>query len=126
VHGGSIGGVTHALTRTHGLQMAGLPALGAATHYLYVCSTGALSNASGCGPAANQLTRRAAFVVLSAGLNAPQPPPAASDEARNLDGDGVFVSREPTIAQGREFDDLLDWGAIHLLANRMVLAGRLP
>lgn len=126
VHGGRIGGVDHALTRANGLQMATLPALAAAPHYLYVCSTGEAVDARGCGPAANQLTRRAAFVLLSAGMNAPLPPPAGGDEARNLDGDGVFVAHEASAEPGREFDDLVHWAAIHAIANRLLLAGRLP
>ena len=121
VHGGTIAGVEHALTRANGLQMAGLAALGAASHYLYVCTSGAAAGTD-CGPAANQLTRRAAFLLLSAGPNGALVPAAASDEARNLDGDAVFVAREP----GPDFDDLLLWGAIHQLVNRMLVAGRLP
>ena len=69
--GSSVGGVANPLTRIAGMRTATLPALGAAPHYLYICSTGAAASASGCGPAANQLTRRAAFVLLSLGANAP-------------------------------------------------------
>ena len=126
VHGGAIGGTAHALTRADGLRMATLPALGAAAHYLYVCAAAEAVDAKGCGPAANQLTRRAAFVLLSAGRNAPLAPPPGGGEARNLDGDGVFVAHEPRSEAGREFDDLLHWGAIHALSHRMLLAGRLP
>ena len=35
-------------------------------HFLFICASGAASSATSCGPAANQLTRRAAFVLLSA------------------------------------------------------------
>ncbi|HUP98637.1 MAG TPA: prepilin-type N-terminal cleavage/methylation domain-containing protein [Usitatibacter sp.] len=122
VHGGAIAGVENALTRANGLQVAGLPALGAAPHYLMVCSTGAAASAGSCGPAANQLTRRAAFVLVSTGPNGGLVAAPASDEARNLDGDLVFVARE----QSDEFDDLLQWTAIHQLVNRMLVAGRLP
>lgn len=127
VFGGSaVNGVANPLTRANGLQAATLSGLGAASHYLFICSEGGAANASGCGPAASQLTRRAAFVLLSLGLNAGQAPRPGSDEARNLDGDAVFVSHEPSAVAGREFDDSLQWGAIHLVINRMVLAGRLP
>lgn len=126
VHGGTVNGVAHALTRADGMQMATLPALAAAPHYLHVCATGAGVDGSGCGPAANQLTRRAAFVLLSAGLNAARTAPAGSDEARNLDGDGVFVSHEAVAGPAGEYDDLLHWGAIHAVAHRLLLAGRLP
>ena len=127
VFGGiAVNGVMNPLTRTNGLQAATLQGLGAAGHYLYICADGATANSAGCGPAANQLTRRAAFVLLSPGLNAAQAPRPGSDEARNLDGDGVFVAHEASAVPGREFDDIVQWGAIHLVINRMVLAGRLP
>jgi len=122
VFGGAINGVSRALTRANGMQMATLQGLGAAPHYLFVCSSGALANASGCGPAASQATRRAAFVLLSTGLNGALDPAAGGDEARTLDGDAVFVSHEAA----PDFDDVLHWGAIHLVINRMVVAGRLP
>jgi hypothetical protein len=64
-------------------------------------------------------------VVLSNGPNAPLAAPGA-DEAHNLDADGVFVARDPSIGAGDSFDDLLQWGAIHLVVHRMVSAGRLP
>ena len=127
VFGGlAVNGVMNPLTRANGLRSATLSGLGAASHYLYICAEGAAASAAGCGPAANQLTRRAAFVLLSLGLNAAETPPPGSDEARNVDGDAVFVSHEASTAPGREFDDILQWGAIHLVINRMVLAGRLP
>lgn len=122
----SINGVARPLTRTNGMQAATLPALGAEPHYLFICATGAAANASGCGPASSQLTRRAAFVLLSAGANAFATPPPGSDEARNLDGDGVFVSREHSNRPGDEFDDIVQWTAVHLVVNRLILAGRLP
>jgi type II secretory pathway pseudopilin PulG len=124
--GPAINGIAQPLTRTNGLQAATLPALGAASHYLFICSTGALADGSGCGPGANQLTRRAAFVLFSTGANAIEAPAAGSDEARNLDGDPVFVSREFSSRPGEEFDDIVQWVAIHILINRMVVAGRLP
>jgi prepilin-type N-terminal cleavage/methylation domain-containing protein len=127
VFGGvAVNGVMNPLTRANGLQSATLPGLGAAGHYLYICGDGGAASASGCGPAAGQLTRRAAFVLLSLGLNAGEVPRPASDEARNLDGDAVFVSHEAIATPGNEFDDILQWAAIHLVVNRMVLAGRLP
>ena len=122
VHGGAINGIANPLTRANGMQMATLAGLGAASHYLFVCTNGAAASGSGCGPASSQLTRRAAFVLLSTGLNGVADPAPGSDEARNLDGDAVFVSREAA----PDFDDLLDWGAIHTVVNRLVVAGRLP
>ena len=123
VHAGSINGVMHPLTRANGMQAATLPALGDAPNYLFVCAAGEGAGPGGCGPAGNQLTRRAAFVLISLGPNAHTPPPAGTDEARNLDGDASFVAREMR-ADG--FDDVVDWGSIHMVIHRLVAAGRLP
>jgi hypothetical protein len=124
--GASINGIAQPLTRANGMQAASLPALGAASHYLLICSRANAASRSDCGPAANQLTRRAAFVLVSAGANAVAIPPPGSDEARNLDGNGVFVSREFSSVAGDEFDDIVQWVAVHLVVNRLILAGRLP
>jgi prepilin-type N-terminal cleavage/methylation domain-containing protein len=124
--GAAINGVANPLTRANGMQAATLAGLGAAPHYLFICGSGAGVNGSGCGPAANQLTRRAAVVMLSLGANASAAPPAGSDELRNVDGDAVFVSHEASQAPGSEFDDLLLWIPIHAVINRLLVAGRLP
>jgi type II secretory pathway pseudopilin PulG len=121
-----VGGVANPLTRADGMRQATLAALGDAPHFLVVCGSGASATGSGCGPAANQLTRRAAFVLLSPGPNAPVRPAAGSDESRNQDGDGVFVSRESSGVAGHEFDDTLSWVPVNVLAARMIAAGRLP
>lgn len=122
VHGGrETGGVENALTRVNGLRLATMDAAGGAS-YLVICASGAAADTHGCGPATQQLTRRAAFVVFSAGPNAPHEPPRGSDEARNRDGDAVFVSRDP----GADYDDVFTWAPIHGLLARMVAAGRLP
>ncbi len=124
--GATVNGVANPLTRANGLQSATLPELAAAPHYLYICSTGSAATRSGCGPAANQLTRRAAFVLLSLGPNAATAPTPGSDEARNLAGDPVFVHRDPSVGGENAFDDLVHWVPIHLVVNRLIVAGRLP
>jgi prepilin-type N-terminal cleavage/methylation domain-containing protein len=124
--GRAIGGVTNPLTRADGMRQATLAALGEASGFLVICGAGAAATASGCGPAASQLTRRAAFVLLSLGPNAPATPGPGSDESRNLDGNAVFVSREASLREGNEFDDTLTWVPIPVLAGRLVSAGRLP
>ncbi|HEX3096934.1 MAG TPA: hypothetical protein VHQ02_04410 [Usitatibacter sp.] len=122
----SVNGTANPLTRTDGMRMATLAGLGAASHFLFICSAGREANASGCGPASRQLTRRAAFVILSLGPTATATPLPGSDEAKNLDGDAVFVSRESSSAPGLEFDDVLLWVPIHLVTHRLIAAGRLP
>ena len=126
VYTGTVNGVDNPLTRANGLQAATLAGLGNAPHYLFICASGTGVTASGCGPAANQLTRKAAFVLLSVGPNGADIPAPASDEGRNLDGDGVFVSHERSDLPGREFDDVVTWVPVHLLAGRLLAAGRLP
>ena len=123
--GAAVNGIDNPLTRTNGMQSATLAGLGAASHYLFICSSGQAASGSGCGPATNQLTRKAAFVVLSQGPNGHAVPDPASDEGRNAEGT-VFVYRESSTAAGREYDDLLLWVPVHLVVNRLLAAGRLP
>ncbi len=123
VHGAqSIGGVQNPLTRSNGVRLATLDALGQAPGFLVVCSSGAQVDARGCGPASSQLTRKAAFVLLSLGPNATAEPARGSDESRNVDGDAVFVSRD----NAADFDDLVTWASVNQLASRLVAAGRVP
>jgi hypothetical protein len=124
--GAAVNGITNPLTRANGLQDATLAGLAAAPRFLMICSTGREASASDCGPAGNQLTRRAAFLLLSLGPNAPATPATSSDEARNLAGNPVFVYRDPSDAPGNEFDDLVQWVPVHLVVNRLLVAGRLP
>ncbi len=126
VYGGTINGIDNALTRTDGMQAATLAGLGSAPHYLFICASGAAATSSGCGPASQQLTRRAAFLVLSLGPDGPATPAPASDEAKNLDGDAVFVAHERSQVAGAAFDDLVLWAPIHLVTHRLLVAGRLP
>lgn len=121
----AVNGVEQALTRANGLQAATLTGLGDAPHYLLICVSGSGVGPSSCGPAANQLTRRAAFVLHSAGANAPATPSPGSDEARNLDGDAVFVASEARSGVD-PFDDVVTWVPVGVLAARMLAAGRLP
>lgn len=51
---------------------------------------------------------------------------AGADELENSDGDGSFVSHDPSHASGNEFDDLLIWLPSSLLFSQMVAAGTLP
>lgn len=125
VYGGAVNGVAQALTRSNGLQAATLAAVGAQSHYLFVCASAAGAAAAGCGPASNQLTRRAAFVLLSTGANG-HADAAGPDEARNLAGDGTFVARDAGNDPRNPFDDVVQWAPVHMVVHRMLAAGRLP
>jgi len=59
-------------------------------------------------------------VLLSVGADASAAP--GGDSARNVDGSGIFVSREA----GPAFDDLVTWVPVPILASRLLAAGRLP
>ena len=124
--GDEVNGVANPLTRNNGMQSATLAGLGAAPHYLIICSSGAAATGTGCGPATSQLTRRAAFAILSLGANAGSAPAPGSDEARNLAGNPVFVHHEASDAPGNEYDDIVHWVPVHLVVNRLLIAGRLP
>ena len=115
-----VGGVTSPFTRANGLQASGLAAIGAASHFLFICVSGSPVAGGTCGPASNQLTRRAAFVLLSVGADASATP--GGDSARNVDGSGIFVARDA----GPAFDDLVTWVPVAILASRLMAAGRLP
>jgi type II secretory pathway pseudopilin PulG len=92
-----VNGVAHALTRDGGMQAATVAGLGAAPHYLLICASGSGVPAASCGPAANQLTRRAVLVVHSIGPDAENPS-----------------------------DDIVTWVPLPVLVSRMIAAGRLP
>lgn len=49
-----------------------------------------------------------------------------ADERENSDGDGSFVSHEPSAAVDNEFDDVVIWLPAPLLFSQMVDAGTLP
>lgn len=126
-NGEVLGGVANPFTRVNGMRAATLLSLGVAPDYLFICHAAAGATAADCGPVSNQLTRRAAFVVLSTGANGHRAPIPGSDEARNQDGSPVFVSRAgAAIGAPADFDDLLVWVPVATLASRMVTAGRLP
>jgi len=124
--GAAVNGVVNPLTRANGMQAATLAGLGAAPHYIFICSTGAAASGAGCGPAANQLTFRAAFVLLSLGPNANDTPAPGGDEARNVSGVPVFVHHEATVDGNAGFDDVVQWVPVHLVVHRLLAAGRLP
>ncbi len=119
-------GIENAFTRSGGLRDLTLDGLGAAPHFLMICATGTGATPASCGPAANHLTRRAAFVVLSSGPNAASTPAGGSDEALNRDAGPAFAAREWSQVPGQEFDDQLTWVPVTVLASRMMAAGRLP
>lgn len=68
-----------------------------------------------------------AAIVFSIGKNGALGT-GGTNEAENLDGDAVFVSRapDPSGAAGGEFDDQVAWIPVGLLYGRLIAAGVLP
>lgn len=95
---------------------------------LCVCSTSTGIIAAGPSCAANAtLTSTAVAVIYSLGTNSATGGIGA-DESKNLDGDRLFISHEPTPsgATNGEFDDLVVWLSPNVLYNRLIAAGALP
>lgn len=85
-----------------------------------LCSEGRLRIIDGDG---ELVAGKVPVLVLSRGRRATA---VGADEAENLDADEVFVWRDYGNRDGAPYDDLLVWLSPHLLAARMVDAGRLP
>ncbi|MGH8691134.1 MAG: prepilin-type N-terminal cleavage/methylation domain-containing protein [Burkholderiales bacterium] len=96
---------------------------------LVICSASpAVASATSCDAGTgvtNQNTLVA--IVFSTGRNSATGG-TGTNEARNLDGNALFVSRvpDPPAAAGGEFDDLLAWIPVGQLYGRMIAAGVLP
>ena len=110
-------------TRKHATDAAW--SMGQTPADLVVCSAASASACNAGASVTNQNTVVA--LVLSTGRNGAAGASGAN-EARNLDGNALFVSRtpDPPTAPGGEFDDQLVWIPVGLLYGRMVAAGVLP
>jgi prepilin-type N-terminal cleavage/methylation domain-containing protein len=101
-----------------------------------VCNTITGASATACAGAAQAVTNAnlVAAVVLSTGKNFSTATTAAAatsqgrtDEAANLNGDGVFVFHPPRPeTEANQFDDHVIWVPVNLLYARMIAAGVLP
>lgn len=102
---------------------------------MVVCASATGVTSTTCGtatPVTNQKTVVA--VVFSSGKNYRSAATAAAataagrtDEAANLDGDGVFVFHTPVpFGTANEFDDMVTWLPAGLLYSRLISAATLP
>jgi prepilin-type N-terminal cleavage/methylation domain-containing protein len=120
-----IGPVDHPFTKTNGIKEATISSI-SGNDLLFVCSTSTDIMPTNCGSTAVPLTDKAPVVFFSTGKNAGSG--TGSDELKNMDGNRVFVSHDPTAASDSngEFDDIVTWLSPNILYNRMIAAGRLP
>ena len=94
---------------------------------LQVCSA-ATASAAACDAGAVVTNQNVVVaVVFSTGKNTTTGG-TGTNESRNLDSNGIFVSRppDPSGATGGEFDDMMVWIPVGVLYGRMVSAGVLP
>jgi type II secretory pathway pseudopilin PulG len=122
----AIAGVSQPLTRMNGMRSVPLASL-ASTPLFHICQSGSGPTEYDCGGAVT-LSSNAAIVVWSVGANAANGGTSVH-EAQNPNPNGgsadrVFVSREPSTAEGHEFDDLVAWIPVTTLIARLVAAGQ--
>lgn len=79
---------------------------------------------SDCNVTSNALANVPA-VIFSLGPNAATTGGTSVQEAENLDGNVVFISRERSVG-ANEFDDVVTWISIYKTFDRLVEVGRLP
>jgi len=79
-----------------------------------VCSSGTCDRTR-----ANQVPA----VLLSTGSRAVN---SSADEVENIDGDNRFVSKDPVVLKGEEFDDIVVWVSPNILVSRLIQAAILP
>lgn len=116
---------TPAFINTANLKLNGIACV---PNNLLICSTATGSAPAAC--AANSTVTNQKVVVavlLSTGKNTATGG-TGTDEAENLDNDGLFISHEPrpSGATGGEFDDILLWLPAGVLYGRLIAAGVLP
>jgi prepilin-type N-terminal cleavage/methylation domain-containing protein len=130
---------TAPLTTIDGARNATIACINSVT-FISVCAatpTGGSPGAATACPAAQLLTDKAPFVLISRGKNATTL--GGIDEQHNIDmpatppalranQDTFFVSRlpSPASASNGEFDDIVTWGNLNTLILKMTDAGKLP
>lgn len=126
VYGGAVAGFNFPFTSQTAMQNATISNLGNTTQtFLYVCSSGTGVTATTCGSTANELTTKAAVLLLSLGENAPTGG-TGTDESKNVDNNIVFVSHTPVIQAANTFDDITTWIPATIIIKKMLDAGKLP
>lgn len=122
-------GIQHLFTAFNGMRASAIiNASGGGVTFLNVCSASPAGTApfAGCANAQQTLSSEAVFIVYSVGKNAATGGGTSADEAANLDGDAVFVSRTNYSQAAGEYDDLMLWTSRPALVGQLAAAGQLP
>ena len=96
---------------------------------LDVCASSTGTTATSCNTATRVASAQTvAFIVFSPGKNGVAGGIPGADEAENIDGDRVFVTRTPSDAQATAgvFDDVMVFVPAGVLYARLIAAGVLP
>jgi prepilin-type N-terminal cleavage/methylation domain-containing protein len=122
-------GANARFTKTHVANSTAAWSIAQTPSDLVVCSDSPAAPAQTTCDAGTSVTNQNTVVaiVFSIGKNGPTGG-TGNNEARNLDGNQLFVSRrpDPQGAAGGEFDDMLVWIPVGQLYGRMISAGILP
>lgn len=124
-----IAGLDHVFTITDGIKQATMSKVlrntsGSSERNLISVCLDATVATSDCNGAPNSLANVPA-VVFSVGPNAVTTGGTSVQEAENLDGNAVFISRDRSVGTN-EFDDVFTWISIYKTFDRLVEVGRLP
>lgn len=124
-----ITGLDHVFTVADGMKQATMSKVlrnssGTSERNLLSVCIDATVATSDCNGSANSLANVPA-VIFSVGPNAITTGGTSAQEAENLDGNVVFISRDRS-AGTNEFDDVVTWISIYKTFDRLVEVGRLP
>lgn len=96
---------------------------------IVVCGSSSGISGTSCNTAPSVTNQQTvALMVFSTGKNGAIASAYGADEAANLNGDAVFVSRTPSgsDAANGAYDDIMLWVPVGVLYSRLISAGVLP
>ena len=96
---------------------------------IVVCGSASGITGASCNTAPSVTNQQTvALIVFSTGKNGAFASAYGADEAANLNGDAVFVSRTPSgsDAAAGSYDDIMLWVPVGVLYGRLISAGVLP
>ena len=87
-----------------------------------LCSEGDITVENGDG---DKLAEKIPAIIISHGRNAKENDPSTYEQI-NLDNSSIFIQRDYSQKNNKEFDDILIWISPHILRHKMLEAGILP